>query len=57
MVANKGKIIVVGIGPGGLDDITPAVLTAIRESDVVIGYKYYFQFIQPLLRQDALCLD
>ena len=35
MVANKGKIIVVGIGPGGLDDITPAVLTAIRELSLI----------------------
>ena len=41
---NKGKITVVGIGPGNRDDITPAALSAIRQSDVIIGYNYYFQF-------------
>lgn len=57
MIVSKGKIIVVGIGPGDLDDITPAVLAAIRESDIIIGYKYYFQFIQQILRPDVLCID
>ena len=35
------KIIVAGIGPGSEQDITPAVLEAVREADVVVGYKYY----------------
>ena len=35
---NKGKITVVGIGPGNRDDITPAALSAIRQSDVIIGF-------------------
>lgn len=52
-----GKITVAGIGPGNESDITPAVLTAIQESDIVIGYKYYFQFIERLIRPDALCID
>lgn len=46
---NKGKITVVGIGPGNRDDITPAALSAIRQSDVIIGYNYYFQFIQDII--------
>ena len=49
----KGKIIVAGIGPGDAADLTPAVRDAIRESDVVIGYKYYFQFISNYMRPDA----
>lgn len=53
----KGKIIVAGIGPGGTEDITPAVLSALIDSDVVIGYKYYFQFIQPMLSEQTLCID
>jgi len=53
----KGKIIVAGIGPGGVEDITPSVLAALQQADVVIGYKYYFQFIQPRLREDTLCVD
>lgn len=54
---NKGKIIVVGIGPGSQEDITPAVLEAIQTSDIIIGYKYYFQFIRQLVRPNAQCID
>ena len=35
----ENKIIVAGIGPGSPEDITPAVVNALKESDVVIGYK------------------
>ena len=38
---STGKIIVAGIGPGSESDITPAVLSAIRQSNVIVGYKYY----------------
>lgn len=50
-------IIVAGIGPGSGDDITPAVLTAVREADVVVGYKYYFRFITPYLSPETRCID
>ena len=53
----QSKITVAGIGPGGEQDITPAVAQAIGEADVVVGYKYYFQFIQPFLRPDTPCID
>ena len=52
-----GKIIVAGIGPGSPEDITPAVLQAVAEADVVVGYKYYFQFIQPYIREGCRCID
>jgi len=51
------RIIVAGIGPGSAADITPAVIQAVKESDVVIGYKYYFQFIIPWLHPDSVCID
>ncbi len=51
------KIIVAGIGPGSREDITPAVAEALRQADAVVGYQYYFQFIQPFLSQDCLCVD
>lgn len=54
---SKGKIIVAGIGPGNENDITPAVLSAIRQSDIIVGYKYYFQFIQSLLSPSIRCID
>ncbi|WP_321480259.1 precorrin-3B C(17)-methyltransferase [uncultured Bacteroides sp.] len=54
---NKGKIIVAGIGPGNELDITPAVMQAVRQSNVIVGYKYYFQFIKSYLAADAVCVD
>ena len=52
-----GKIIVAGIGPGSEADITPAVIAAIQQADIIIGYKYYFQFITHLLHPGAECID
>ena len=40
-----GKIIVTGIGPGSKEDVTPAVIEAVREADAIVGYKYYFQSV------------
>lgn len=51
------RIYVAGIGPGSPEDITPAVLHAIADSDVVVGYKYYFQFIEPYLKPSTTCID
>ncbi len=51
------KITVVGIGPGSAEDITPAALQAISEADVVVGYRYYFQFVTPYLKVGAQCID
>ena len=52
-----GKIIVAGIGPGSKEDITPAVLEAVGEADAVVGYKYYFQFIEAYVRHGCECID
>lgn len=52
-----GKIIIAGIGPGSKEDITPAVLEAVRGADAVVGYKYYFQFIEPYVREGCECID
>ena len=52
-----GKIIVAGIGPGSREDITPAVLEAVRQADVVVGYKYYFRFVEPYLTEGCQCVD
>ena len=51
------RIIVAGIGPGSREDITPAVVKALGEADAVVGYQYYFQFVQPFLKKDCLCVD
>ena len=52
-----GKIIVAGIGPGDKADTTPAVLEAMREADAIVGYKYYFQFAKPYLKEGCECID
>lgn len=52
-----GKIIIAGIGPGSKEDITPAVLEAVQQADVIVGYKYYFQFIQPYVKEHCECVD
>jgi precorrin-3B C17-methyltransferase len=51
------KIIIAGIGPGSCEDITPAVLEAVRQADVIVGYKYYFQFIEPYVGEGCECID
>ena len=52
-----GKIIVAGIGPGSQEDITPAVVEAVRQADVIVGYKYYFQYIEPFVGEGCECID
>lgn len=52
-----GKIIVAGIGPGCPEDMTPAVLDAVRGADAIVGYKYYFQFIEPYVKEGCECID
>ena len=52
-----GKIIIAGIGPGSKEDITPAVVDAVRGADAIVGYKYYFQFIEPFVAEGCECID
>ena len=43
------KLFVVGIGPGGLNHMTFEAHQAIEKAGVVVGYKTYLEFIEPLL--------
>ena len=52
-----GKIIIAGIGPGSKEDITPAVLEAVQQADAIVGYKYYFQFIESYVKPGCKCID
>ncbi len=54
---NSGHIVVVGIGPGDQNEITPEVMSALQQSEVIIGYKHYFQFIEPLISSNIECID
>lgn len=57
IVYRMGKIIVAGIGPGCKEDITPAVLEAVQQADAIVGYKYYFQFVEPFVKEGCECVD
>ena len=39
-------IYVVGIGPGGLDEITPRAMNAMKSCDVIVGYTRYVALIR-----------
>lgn len=45
-----GQLLLVGTGPGNLEQMTPAAKTAVTGADAVIGYSLYLELIQPLLR-------
>ena len=53
-IGHTGKLYLVGIGPGDLDQITPAAKTAIVAADVVIGYNLYIDLIAALKRPDQI---
>ena len=40
-------IYVVGLGPGGEDQLTPRALAALERCDVIVGYKTYIDLIAP----------
>lgn len=45
----SAALFLVSIGPGDPGHITPAAQEALRRAEVIIGYKLYVEFIQPLL--------
>jgi len=47
---------VVGLGPGHKDYIIPMAIEAVSEATVIIGYHYYFQFIQDVIDPNTLCI-
>jgi precorrin-3B C17-methyltransferase len=48
----KSGLVVVGIGPGHLDLLTPRARFALEQADVVAGYQTYLELIQDLLRPE-----
>lgn len=45
----RGKIYLLGIGPGGEKHITPRAVEALDEADVVVSYKGYLPYISELV--------
>ncbi|WP_126425488.1 precorrin-3B C(17)-methyltransferase [Brevibacillus marinus] len=50
----KGKLFVIGFGPGSFDHITKRARDAIQESEVVIGYTTYVELIRGLLTDQVV---
>jgi len=50
----KGKLFVVGFGPGDFKHITQRAVEAIQESDLVIGYKTYVELIEHFLGEQTV---
>lgn len=49
----KGKITVIGIGPGNVGDMTYSAVEALKNCEVVVGYGYYIPFIKRFLPDSA----
>lgn len=51
---NKGKIYVVGIGPGLHEHMTNAARVAIEKSDVIVGYSTYLNIIEDIIKDKEI---
>ncbi|MDR1622332.1 MAG: precorrin-3B C(17)-methyltransferase [Synergistaceae bacterium] len=47
-------IYIVGLGPGGEDEITPRAMRALERSDVIIGYESYVGLLAPIFGHKTL---
>lgn len=54
MNKNKGKIFVVGFGPGDSEHITKRAIDALQQSDYIIGYKTYVELIEHLVTAKSI---
>lgn len=51
-------ISIVGIGPGGYDDMTIRAVNAIKNADVVTGYRLYVELVQELIGdKETFCTE
>ncbi|MDI6735172.1 MAG: precorrin-3B C(17)-methyltransferase [bacterium] len=46
----RGRILMVGTGPGGIEHITPYAQDVIRKADVIVGYDTYISLIAELIK-------
>jgi len=45
----SGSIVVVGIGPGAVNQMTPAARVAVESADIIVGYQTYLKLIAALV--------
>jgi precorrin-3B C17-methyltransferase len=49
-----GKLYVIGIGPGSIENMTLRAKDAIEESDIIVGYTKYVDLIKPLIKDKEI---
>ena len=57
MAGGKGKLYLVGLGPGDAGYLNPNAAAALRECDVVVGYRGYIEMAGDLLEGVLLTAD
>ena len=50
---SRGRISVVGLGPGSLDHLTPKARSEIENADVIVGYSTYIKLIKAIIKPTA----
>lgn len=54
---DRGRLFVVGLGPGSAETMTPQAREAVRRADVVVGYSGYFAWVADLISgQEVIAL-
>ncbi len=53
-LGQTGQLWLVGLGPGALEQMTPAARVAIVQADVIVGYSLYLDLIQSLKRPEQV---
>ncbi|AFY59065.1 precorrin-3B C17-methyltransferase [Rivularia sp. PCC 7116] len=53
-IGKVGQLLLVGTGPGNLEQMTPAAQTAVASADAVIGYSLYIDLIAPILQKHQI---
>jgi precorrin-3B C17-methyltransferase len=51
---SRGKVFVVGTGPGNIDQLTPLAVDAIKKSTSIVGYTRYVDLITELIKDQKL---
>ncbi|MCP8312939.1 MAG: precorrin-3B C(17)-methyltransferase [archaeon] len=50
---SRGRIAVVGIGPGALEHMTPKAKQEVETAEVIIGYETYVKLIQSIIKRNV----
>lgn len=52
--AGRGKVSVVGIGPGSAEEMTPRAHSVIEAADLIVGYNTYLKLVEDLLQDKEI---